>query len=127
MTTHSSIPAWEVPWTEEPGGLQSVGSQRVAHGWALLPHRITYQNTKVCIKVVIQKQLYQPNKNPKLNQTFIFSEQFTWSAKTEEYTHIITKIQSAKAKQWETLWTNNTVYATKRLMGKKKSQYLRAN
>ena len=29
MATHSSIPAWETPWTEEPGGLQSVGSQRV--------------------------------------------------------------------------------------------------
>ena len=29
MTTHSSILAWEIPWTEEPGGLQSVESQRV--------------------------------------------------------------------------------------------------
>ena len=27
MTTHSSILAWEIPWTEEPGGLQSMGSQ----------------------------------------------------------------------------------------------------
>ena len=27
MTTHSSILAWEIPWTEEPGGLQSTGSQ----------------------------------------------------------------------------------------------------
>ena len=31
MTTHSSIPAWKIPWTEEPGGLQSMGSQRVGH------------------------------------------------------------------------------------------------
>ena len=29
MATHSSILAWRVPWTEEPGGLQSLGSQRV--------------------------------------------------------------------------------------------------
>ena len=29
--THSSILAWRAPWTEEPGGLQSVGSQRVGH------------------------------------------------------------------------------------------------
>ena len=28
MATHSSIPAWEIPWTEEPGGLQSMGSQK---------------------------------------------------------------------------------------------------
>ena len=29
--THSSILAWRIPWTEEPGGLQSMGSQRVGH------------------------------------------------------------------------------------------------
>ena len=31
MATHSSILAWEIPWTEEPGGLHSMGSQRVGH------------------------------------------------------------------------------------------------
>ena len=31
MTTHSCIRAWEIPWTEEPGGLKSIGSQRVGH------------------------------------------------------------------------------------------------
>ena len=31
MATHSSILAWEIPWTEEAGGLQSMGSQRVEH------------------------------------------------------------------------------------------------
>ena len=31
MATHSSIPAWRIPWTEEPGGLQSMGLQRVRH------------------------------------------------------------------------------------------------
>jgi len=31
MATHSSILAWRSPWTEEPGGLQSIGSQRVRH------------------------------------------------------------------------------------------------
>ena len=33
MATHSSILAWEIPWTEEPNGLQSMGSQRVRHNW----------------------------------------------------------------------------------------------
>ena len=33
MTSHSSILAWEIPWTEEPGGLQSMGSQTVRHDW----------------------------------------------------------------------------------------------
>ena len=31
MATHSSILAWKISWTEEPGGLQSMGSQRVGH------------------------------------------------------------------------------------------------
>ena len=31
MATHSSSLAWRIPWTEEPGGLQSMGSQRVGH------------------------------------------------------------------------------------------------
>ena len=31
MATHSSTLAWEIPWTEEPGGLQSMGSRRVGH------------------------------------------------------------------------------------------------
>ena len=35
MATHSSILAWRIPWTEEPGGLQSMGSQRAGHDWAL--------------------------------------------------------------------------------------------
>ena len=33
MATHSSILAWEIPWTEKPGRLQSMGSQRVGHNW----------------------------------------------------------------------------------------------
>ena len=37
MATHSSILAWKIPWTEEPGGLQSMGSQRVGHNLATKP------------------------------------------------------------------------------------------
>ena len=34
MAPHSSTPAWKIPWTEEPGRLQSTGSLRVGHDWA---------------------------------------------------------------------------------------------
>ena len=34
MAPHSSTLAWRIPWTEEPGGLQSMGSLRVGHNWA---------------------------------------------------------------------------------------------
>ena len=57
MATHSSILAWIIPWTEEPGGQKSMGLQRVGDGWA---HRhistpISNQNnfTAKCIKVLI--------------------------------------------------------------------------
>ena len=34
MATHSSILAWRIPWTEEPGRLQSIGSERTGHDWS---------------------------------------------------------------------------------------------
>ena len=36
LATHFSILAWEIPWTEEAGGLQSMGSQRMRHDWACI-------------------------------------------------------------------------------------------
>ena len=36
--THSSILAWRIPWTEQPGGLQSTGMQRVRHNWEANTH-----------------------------------------------------------------------------------------
>ena len=38
IATHSSILAWEIPWTEKPGRVQSMGSQRVGHDWATNIH-----------------------------------------------------------------------------------------
>ena len=43
MATHSSIFAWIIPWTEELGGLQSMGSQRVGHAWASEQHALRGQ------------------------------------------------------------------------------------
>ena len=42
MATHSSILAWRIPWTEEPGGLQSMGSQK---GWTQLSYLTTTTNS----------------------------------------------------------------------------------
>ena len=41
MAAHSSIPAWRIPWTEEPGGLQSIGLQRVVTLWTIA-HEYTW-------------------------------------------------------------------------------------
>ena len=65
MATHSSILAWRIPWTEEPGGLQAMESQRVGHKWskwacthALLTAELTSSET-----ASVQKSFQQRLKN----------------------------------------------------------------
>ena len=45
MATHSCILTWRIPWTEEPGGLQSMGSQRVRHDFTFTFHCILWYKT----------------------------------------------------------------------------------
>ena len=49
METHSSILAWKIPWTEEPGGLQSMGSQRVGNDWMTNTHSLLYGPTLISV------------------------------------------------------------------------------
>ena len=42
MATHSSILAWRIPWTEKPGGLQSMGFQRARHDFVINIHRMYF-------------------------------------------------------------------------------------
>ena len=52
MATHSSILAWEIPWTEEPVGLQSRGLQRVRHDLATKQQQmVTHRNIYTCVSV----------------------------------------------------------------------------
>jgi len=44
MAPHSSTLAWKIPWTEEPGGLQSMGSLRVGHDWATSLSLLTFMH-----------------------------------------------------------------------------------
>ena len=62
MATHSSTLAWRIPWREEPGGLQSMGSQRVGHNWAtLLSLLLSILNTKPKIVTIwpFTEELYR--------------------------------------------------------------------
>ena len=59
MATHSSILTCRIPWTEEPGRLQSIGSQRVGHDWSDLACSYFYIKYKGnCIKKQIKKIIY---------------------------------------------------------------------
>ena len=55
MATHSSTLAWKIPWTEEPGRLQSLGSQRVWHDW-VNEHTHTHTHTQWKYKVPLTSQ-----------------------------------------------------------------------
>ena len=70
MAVHSSIPAWQIPWTKEPGGLQSIELQRVKHSWSELPLRISLDplDTKNHLKATL---------NPPLSSEMIC---FAWEA-----------------------------------------------
>ena len=54
VATHSSILAWEIPWTEEPGGLRSMGSQRVAHDLATTPsiNQLTSFHLSILLSII---------------------------------------------------------------------------
>ena len=53
VAIHSSILAWRIPWTEEPGGLQSEGLQRVRHDWA------TNTFNRYCVGFKVNQELVQ--------------------------------------------------------------------
>ena len=48
MATHSTILAWKIPRTEEPGRLQSMGLQKVRHSWAHIHTNVTYNYCTIC-------------------------------------------------------------------------------
>ena len=54
ITTHSSILSWRIPWTEEPGGLQSMGLRRVGHDWAA-KHSMHSQHWELLLNQEIRK------------------------------------------------------------------------
>ena len=61
MATHSSILAWRILWTEEPGRLQSVESHRVRHDWSDLAHTLTKEN--LCPWIFHSVMLWGPDSS----------------------------------------------------------------
>ena len=77
MATHSSTLAWKIPWTEEPGRLQSMGSKRVGHDWAtsLRFHFTDEPTSRTAMEMQTWKQTY--NKHLKSDGVSLFS--FHWN------------------------------------------------
>ena len=78
MATHSSTPSWKILWTEEPGKLQSMGSQRVGHDWATsLTHSfLKLHKSEKTIKLILQvtiTDILKCDKNNKSNSYNLIS------------------------------------------------------
>ena len=69
MPTHSSILAWRVPWAEEPGGLQSTGSQRVGHHSDFTHFKVWFK-----IESTREKKKCRKNNNPTSCERYKFIE-----------------------------------------------------
>ena len=65
MATHSSILAWETPWTEEPGRLQPMGSQRVVHDQYVCA--CMHMPTRVCVRAPVVRILRFHHQGPGFN------------------------------------------------------------
>ena len=82
MATHSSSIAWKIPWMEEPGRLQSMGSQRVRHDWATsLSSQVRKRKDKYCmcsVTSVVSDSLQSMDWTPQTPLSVGFSRQEYW-------------------------------------------------
>ena len=67
MATRSSLLAWRTPWTEEPGGLPSLGSQRVRHNWAT---KQQHTPQRACLSLCFTPWVPSPSPFPALQISF---------------------------------------------------------
>ena len=82
MAIHSSTLAWRIPWREEPGGLQSMGSQTVGHDWAT---SLTQCNSKVICELFGYQSIYDNIKRSShLKNCF----QTTWKTCTHQHSQV---------------------------------------
>ena len=83
IATHSSILAWRIPWTEGPGGLQSMGLQRVRYDWVTNTHTHTHTHFNNYMWLLSQKLLYISLSSLKLNRSALtFGINYNFSTDT---------------------------------------------
>ena len=71
--THCSILAWRIPWTEEPGRLKSMGSQRIGHNWSDLEHCYCCSVTTILLLLLLFTQSCPTLCNPMDCSTPVFA------------------------------------------------------
>ena len=109
MTTHSSIPAWEIPWTEEPGGLQSRGSQRIGHDWKTVHTAMLIKDVK-CIKTQLRGWLDGKGTDPdwQLYKDNSSSNQHGWTRVEQVCRCVRLRVNlGGKIRAWSIGWCNS--------------------
>ena len=81
MATHSSVLTWEIPSTEEPGGLQSMESQRVGHNWAINTHTVGKQ-FQIAVTEVFNGFLLQ-NMLVRFTESVLYFKLQSWNWKVQ--------------------------------------------
>ena len=113
MTTHSSILAWRIAWTEEPGRLRSTGSQRVRHDWSHLAHEHNVALHVLCGKTdqslyrLLGKNQSKSSQRMKPDTGEGESRSMSHSEIKEKQKQILAKDrkQAAQTKQWKLVET----------------------
>ena len=106
MATHSNVLAWRVLWTEEPGGLLSVGSHRVGHDWSDL----------ACMHVLEKEMAYSCLENPRDGGAW-------WAAAygvIQSQTQLKRLSSSSSSKSEDLKWINNDCKSNSPSYGKSK-------
>ena len=108
MAIHSSILVWRIPWTEEPGGLQSMGWQRVRHDWAtntfpFIPCSWIWRpnNVKISVLSNLIYILYAISRKISVNNFVDFDKltlKFLWKGKRPNNQHNI----EGEGQSWRT-------------------------
>ena len=102
MATHSSVLAWRIPWTEEPDGLQPIGSQRVRYDWSNLAR--THRNLwmwpylETVFADVTRMRLSWMRVGPKFNDWHTHRKTVMWT-KAEIWSHAPTSQKHQRAQK----------------------------
>ena len=129
MATHSSILAWRIPWTEEPGRLRSMGLQRVRHHWALV--RTIHTSNTTPGRIFRHNYNSKRSAQPYVHSSTIHSNQNMESAymsirwMNEDVVHVYNGMLLSHRKEWNNSICSNMDltrdYRTKWNVRKKKT------
>ena len=99
MPNHSSILAWEIPWTEEPGWLQSIGSQRVGHDWATNTFSNPFSNPCLIPQDLLSTILILPLPSSSILLSVFIRRQTEWKQQSQK-THQTDHMNQSHVIQW---------------------------